>query len=65
MGKKKREREIHLQVVEVADSADPVHQQSNLGAGMYVRCPGLFWSWLDAAVGPDGGQPLFGPKGSL
>lgn len=55
----------HLQTVEVTHSSDPVHQQGNLSAAVFICHPGLRGTWLKAPIGPQRRQPPLGHQGSL
>lgn len=61
----KLKRQTRLQIVEVAHGADPVHQQGNLGAAVFVRRAGLWRTGPKASIGPKRRQPSLGPQASL
>lgn len=52
--------QTHLQIVEVTHSSDPVHQQGNLGAAVFIWHPGLRGTRLKAPIRPQRRQPPFG-----
>ena len=57
--------QTHLQIVEVTHSSDPVHQQGDLGAAVFIWHPGLCRTWLKAPIRPQRRQPPLGAYGSL
>lgn len=60
-----RGNKTDLQVVEVAHGADPVHQQSDLDARVFIRPPDLCRTGRNTTICLQRGQPPFGLQESL